>query len=314
MTMQPSELYRSRFEKWDSESWVRAKDRRATPFAQERYFFSRSLSIFFQHPEVAVLPDDIARSLLIYQLYLYLEFTVWLELGPVNEVCNLVRKPEFLPWLPAKMKDDALKVYVDEGGHAEMCRELIVATTQYTKITPIRVQPAFITILDSVVSREDVLMHDLIKLFFVIISETLITGTLAQLPRDVTLQEAVRSVVDDHAKDEGRHHAYFKQVFEFVWPKLPRAFQEKIGCLLPEMILAFLAPDVRSIENILGAFPTVFPDPARISTEISRDRGTLESIRNSASPTLRMLSLNHVFRIARVREAFLTCGLVPELS
>src|SRR6266852_3759766 len=100
-----------------------------------------------------------------------------------------------------------MKIYVDEGGHAEMSHTLIVAVEESTGLKKIKKQrPAFLDILDALVEREEPEFHALIKLFFVIISETLITGTLIKLPKDDTVQAAVRGVARDHASDEGRHH------------------------------------------------------------------------------------------------------------
>jgi hypothetical protein len=73
------------------------------------------------------------------------------------------------------MKSDAMKIYVDEAGHAEMSHALIVAVEQYLGISKLKnVRPAFLAILDRLVRRESPEFHALIKLFFVIIAETLI--------------------------------------------------------------------------------------------------------------------------------------------
>src|ERR1051325_9124719 len=84
----PSLTYQSHFQRWDETSYIRKKPRRATPFAPDLYFFSESLATLFSHPKVRGVDEEVRRKLLVLHLYNYLEFTVWLELGPVNEICQ----------------------------------------------------------------------------------------------------------------------------------------------------------------------------------------------------------------------------------
>ena len=148
-------------------------------------------------------------------------------------------------------------------------------------------------------------------MFFVIISETLITGTLTKLPGDETVQQVVRGIAADHASDEGRHHAYFRNVFEYVWPRLPRVTRLKVGLLLPDMILAFLQPDSRALAKVLQMFPDDFPDPNPIVREITASVKTRSGIRDSAAPTMRMLKDNGVLDFsAEVTNLFVARSLL----
>jgi P-aminobenzoate N-oxygenase AurF len=307
----PSIGYQSRFREWDEKSWVRSKPHQLAPFDLSLDFYSEPVSVLFSHPAVQAAPGEVRAKLLVLQLYAYLEFTVWLELGPVNEVCDLLRRPDFLPWLPSQMKDDALKIYVDEGGHAEMSHALTVATEEATGVKPLKVEPAFLGTLDRLIAEEEPEFHSLIKLFFVIISETLITGTLLTLPRDERVQVAVRDLAADHANDEGRHHAYFRQVFEYIWPRLPYETKLKVGVILPDMILAFLNPDVNTLTQMLAQFSETFPLPGKIVREIVDSDATAEAIKKAASPTLKMLDANHVFDYPEILTTFQAKRLSP---
>jgi hypothetical protein len=303
----PSKLYKSAFDRWDKASWVRSKPHQKdlAPFEDGLEFFAQQSSLLFQSEEVRASSTKTRSYLLALNLFVYLEFTVWLEMGPVNEVCDLIRREDFLPWLPLEMKSDAIKIYVDEAGHAEMSHTLIVAVEEHLGIKKVKnIRPAFLATLDRLVQREEPEFHPLVKLFFVIISETLITGTLAKLPRDETVQHAVRAVAADHASDEGRHHAYFRAVFEYVWPRLPRQLRRKLGILLPEMILAFLQPDSLAMTKTLQFFPTEFPNPNAIVTTIISSEQTKNGIRDAAAPTLHMLSENDVFGDESIVRAF----------
>ncbi|WP_010521448.1 hypothetical protein [Aquimarina agarivorans] len=118
-----------------------------------------------KHPKVFNLPEEEIQKLLVYELYNYLEFTVWLELGPVNEVCNLIRMPSFLPWLSSEMKDDALKIYVDEGAHAEMAFALISKIEEHTGVKSMRMEPKFIKELDELILSQPKELEQMIKIF-----------------------------------------------------------------------------------------------------------------------------------------------------
>lgn len=306
-----SDSYESQFGNWDELSYIRNKPRRATPFDRNLYFYPEGLAILFGHPKVAKSPEQIRRKLLVLHLYYYLEFTVRLELGPVNEVVKMLCEEDFLPWLPSQMRDDAFKIYVDEGAHALMSRELMMTVQESTKVERLRVTPAFLRTLDDLVASEEPEYHPLVKLFFVIISETLITGSLVRLPKDQSVQRAVRDLANDHATDEGRHHAYFRKIFEYVWPRLSRDSRRKIGVLLPDMILAFLQPDKFALTRMLASFPEELPKPAQIVAEVIAYQSTREGIVISASPTLKMLRENHVFDDPAIDSAFMRRNLVP---
>ena len=209
------------------------------------------------------------------------------------------------------MRDDAFKIYIDEGAHAEMCHRLMTAVQETTKVERLRLKPAFLRAIDDLVDSEEPEYRPLIKLFFVIVSETLITGSLVRLPRDESVQRAVRELANDHATDEGRHHAYFRKVFEYVWPRLPRETKRRIGILLPDMILAFLQPDKSALARMLESFPDEFPEPVQLVEEVLNYKSTRNGILTSASPTLKMFGENHVFDDPVIDNAFAGLRLVP---
>ncbi|HEU4509530.1 MAG TPA: AarF/UbiB family protein [Pyrinomonadaceae bacterium] len=307
----PSASYESQFVKWDELAYIRKKSRRATQFDRDLYFYPQALATLFAHPKVLRSPEHIRRELLVLHLYNFLEFTVRLELGPVNEVNKLLCDEDFLPWLPSQMRDDAFKIYIDEGAHAEMCHRLMGAVQEHTNVKRLRLTPAFLRTLEDLVASEEPEYRPFIKLFFVIISETLITGSLVKLPKDESVQKAVRDLANDHATDEGRHHAYFRKVFEYVWPRLPRETKRKVGTLLPDMMLAFLQPDKAGLTRMLELFPEEFPSPAQIVEEVVDYNSIRNGILTSASPTLKMFRENRVFEDPVIDRAFDRLRLAP---
>jgi hypothetical protein len=306
----PSERYASLFADWDKRAWVRSKPRRRETFSSSLYYFSPAVSFLPLHERVKMLPDQAFRELLVLQLFAYLEFTVWLELGPVNEMCDAIRRPSFLPWLPDRMRADALKIYVDEAGHAEMSSSLMADVADATGLLPLRVRPSFLHTLDTLAGSTSAFMDPLIRLLFVIVSETLITGSLLRLPRDESVQPSVRHLAADHAEDESRHHAFFREVFERLWPRLPRQLQSRLGLLLPSMLAAFLEPDVAVLTACLSRFPSNIPHPEKVILEIAGMPEVREGIRASARPTLQMFRTTGLFEDPAVLNAFIEAGLL----
>jgi hypothetical protein len=312
--LMPSVEYQSRFDEWHEKAWVRSGSEHiaAAPFDPGLYFFSRDILALFRHAAVAGAPEDVQRGLLVLHLYEWLEFTEWLELGPVNDACNMIRRPDFLPWLNPKMKEDAIKIYTDEAGHAQMSHALVEGAKDFTGIDPPRFMPQFLNTLDEMVAEHEPEIAPLVKLLFAIVSETLITGSLVKLPKDDTVQQAVRDLAQDHATDEGRHHAFFRQVCMFVWPRLPGELRRRLGPLFPDMILTFLTPDPRALERMLSHYPDVFDSPRAVAESVIGAPATNADIRNAAKPTLRMLRQIGVFDEPDVGDAFLRRGFVLE--
>ncbi|MFI9387618.1 diiron oxygenase [Kutzneria sp. NPDC052558] len=304
--------YRSGFARWDERSWVRAKPRRGAEFEPGKHFFSPDLCVPLAHPRVLAAPRGVREALLVHNLYIYLEFTVRLEMGPVNETCALLHSPAFLPWLPPGMKADALRIYTDEAGHAEMSNTLLAAVHEATGIAPIAHEPAFLGDLRRLYAAEPPVYRPLLKMFFTVVSETLITGSLTKLPKDPSVQRAVREVAQDHATDEGLHHAYFRRLFDLLWPRLPIPLRRKIGVLLPVITNAFLRPDEAALRAALH--DVRFPDADRVAAESVALPAVRAAVADNAAPTIRMLCRGGVFEDPVVREAFRAAGLPTELA
>ena len=241
------------------------------PLEPDCPYFPEYAASLFDHQAVKQAPLEVRHDLLVLQLYYHLWFTVCLELGPVNEVCRLLSTMELLPWLPAPMRANAFKIYTEELEHAYM--------------------------------------YHWIKLFFVIVSETLTTNHLSKIPRDKSLQPAVCQLVREYAQDEARHHAFFRKVFELLWQELLPETCRRIGLLLPEIILAFLGTDQLALIEMLQCYPRVFPEPQRVVDELMNPAATQAKILTAASPMLEMFRINGVYEDEAVAEAFQRAGL-----
>jgi len=284
-----SETYRSPFLEWHEKSWVRKGKAQAEEFESNLDFFSRELVPVFDLPDAAQLSEDHASEILVLWLYNYLDFTVQLEVGPVNYVCKRIHDASFLDWLPTISKDDALRIYTDEGGHAEMSNELSRRVQIFTGVKPCRTRPQFLIALDELRRDRLPMERDFVTLLFVIVSETLITGTLSKLPGDATVQPSVRAVASDHASDERRHHAYFAQLLEMIWSRFPRSLRRQAVLLFPILLHAFLDPDRHAIRSILARFPEVFPEPDATIEDLVNSVAVQRRLKESARPSISQL-------------------------
>jgi len=242
-----------------------------------------------------------------------LHFTEWLEMGPVNAACDLIRQPVFWPWLSPQMKADALKIYVDEGGHAEMSHALFARVETETGVpaAPIRaLDPSAKRFFDAMLAGEDAALAPLLTIFFACVSETLITGTLKDLPKDPTVQAAVRDLAADHAADEAIHHSYFRSLFALAWPRLEEGQRRVIEGHLADMILAFLEPDAGALSLMLADVAPGIDAAAAIEALAGFDERKRQ-MREAAMPTLRLFAAEGVFDSPPTRAGFASVGLTP---
>ena len=285
------------------------------PFQPDLPFFPEDVSLLYSHQTVKKAPEEIRRDLLVLHLYSYLQFTVCLELGPVNEACKLLCTGQITPGLPLSIKTTAYEIFTEELDHAYMYQDMFNRVQESSGISPNRNEPAFLSRLDQILEQVD---HDLVtwvKLFFVIISETLVTNQLAKVSLDKRVQPSVRGLVREHIYDEAKHHAFFRELFELLWPSLPRETRQRIGVLLPELIVAYLEPDRSTLLKMLESFPEVFPEPLTLINELLiNSQSSQAMILGAALPTLEMFRANTVFSDDAIAEAFYNAGLLVPKS
>jgi hypothetical protein len=314
-----SHQYQSKFERrWDARSGVRSKRRRLLTdeddLGAQREYFPRNLVAACQHPAVIALGPEAIQSLLVQRLYQYLDFTEVLELEVINPVLlELAHKREGLN-LPEDMRFDAHYIYVDEGYHGLVSADLKRQVEEKTGITPIPVgSHHFLRRLNQIEATVLSESRSLVRLGFAIISETLISATLSEIPDDKWLVKAVSEAMRDHAEDEGRHHIYFAKLLDVMWPQLTPNQRLTIGPLLPEFIRAFLDPDRPATEAMLQGsgldskeISAVVEEyyPETVATDTTR-----EAARKVARATLRHIVRNGILEDPQTLEAFQVAGL-----
>ncbi len=150
----------------------------------------------------------------------------------------------------------------------------------------------------------------LIQLFFVTISETLVTKVLNNVPHDPQVSPIVRAVVGDHAADEALHSVYFRGLFPILWQSLASYEQEEMGQLLPQLIWAFLGSDRQLEYSILRRLGFNANDSEGILEEVYVPSQIAKFVRRTANPTLKMFAAAGVFDDRTIEQVFADYELI----
>jgi hypothetical protein len=247
----------------------------------------------------------------MHRLHAYLSFTTDLEQLVVNPVTQLLSREQLGFDLPRSMLRDAYKICTDESWHALFSDDLADQIVEATGEAPVELpRPGFLTELAELNAHEDASIRGLTDLFFTVVSETLISAILCGIPHDRRVVGAVRETVADHAEDEGRHHAFYAKFFEYAWHQLGATQRAAVGPLLPEFIIAFLAPDRAALSAVLAVAPLDADTIRGIVEESTPTAQVQASVRKAASATLRMFTHNGVLDDNRTRDRFAERGLI----
>jgi hypothetical protein len=247
---------------------------------------------------------------LVHHLYTYLDFTEVLEHEAVNDVALTISRGRLDLELSREERQAAYKLYVDEGYHAMFSDDLKNQVITATGIKPAVVgRPSFLRRLDAILAGAPPEMGWLVKPFFAIVSETLISGTLTRVPRDTRVVKAVRDVLKDHAADEAVHHVYFAGLLETMWPQLTDKQRRFIGEQLPEFILGFLEPDQEAILANLQAMGLTPEGAGAVFEDCYPRQEVLKGVRAASAVTVTHFWNAGVFDGSDIGEVFEKKGL-----
>lgn len=313
-----SHIHRSAaFRRWEDRASVRRKPQRHLLDVDEGLYFSPELHPVSQHPLVSARGPKASTFLLVRRLYDYLNFTTELEsLAVIPVATSISRGRSGLP-LSGAMRGDAFKIVTDEAWHAQFSYDLAVEVSEATGIPiPSRERaPAFLCRLDEVRQQVPSRLVGIEALLFCIVSETLISGVLSEIPRDERLPKAVRDLVRDHAEDEGRHHAYFRVVLRALWEVLSPTEKHSLSLLIPQIIYAFLEPDYGQTSEALAAVGMSASEIEQCIGEAWTPASIAASVASGARPIIRYLAELGALEGREVQECFTESGLwLPESS
>jgi hypothetical protein len=250
---------------------------------------------------------------LAHRLYSYLDFTTVLEQEIVNPAVLRMSRDAFGLRLPGNMRFDAYRIYCDEAYHALMSADIklqVEAATGVLGTAPS--EPAFVRSIRQAKAGVPGKLAPLVEFCATVVSETLISGTLTQIPEDKQVLAFVREVIADHAADERTHHAYFTRAFEIAWPQLDRSTQRLLAPHFGDLIIGFLAPDLDGQQNALRHMGFSGEGAAQIVWEANPADRTRADIRRAARCTLRLLDRMGVMRHGNAKEHFYSLGLISE--
>ena len=280
--------YRSPFKGWDRRVGVRASPRRELSSSDEmKLFFAPELVPVAQHPLVERLGPGLFEQVILQHLYRYLDFTTSLEQLVVNRTVLGIAHGSIGVEVPEEMRFDAHKIYCDEAYHALFSQDLMRQTVARTGVAPrLPHLPYFLVRLQQLQERLPPERRLLAELLFVIVSETLISGTLADVPKDQRVVAAVSEVIRDHAADEGRHHAYFAAFLRILWGALTPAERGAGAVLVPELVHAFLTPDCSAMRAELCSYGLSTDEAEEVLSEVWPGEVVAASVRASAARTV----------------------------
>lgn len=309
---EPGPRYQSPFGSWDEKAAVRSAPRRilARPLPADP--FPPELVPVFRHELVKAIPARERTALLAQHLYRYLDFTAQLELLVVNDtLVSLALQATF--GLDEAMRLDALRMVCDESYHAlfsvDMKHQLAAA---YGIPPPTDARAWFLSRLDQLLADLDASDRGLAKLLFVTVSETLISASLAEHTRGDSAPAAVRDMLQDHAVDEGRHHAFFASFTQYLWARLDPAERLWAGRLIPRLIDIFLTVDTDAIGADLRVAGLSVHDTHQVIEETFKGAEVVRQKRQASSRTLRYFEELDAFREGAALEEMVRLGLRDE--
>jgi hypothetical protein len=294
---------------WETFSWIRSKPVQDGSYDGQP--FPKRLVPIAADPRITAHPG-LDQVVLAYRLLSHLHFTTLLELAHVNPVCQELAMGQSPVTLTTTEKNDALRIYCDEGGHA-LFVELLATRIEsmYGVDRKILGRPEFDERMASLLAaHSNPADNTLLKHFFVTVSETLVTRILREIPYDVSVAPVVRSTIGDHAADEACHSVFFRWYFPRLWEALSAREQSVVSQALPEFIWAFLAPDFGVDARILKQLGFDTATTAQMLQDAHPPASITASIRHAARPTLDMMRTAGVFELPEARDRFREMGLL----
>lgn len=305
-------LYETKLDQWYERATIRNRPRRVlnNELLENKLCFSPDLVPVSQHKIVKARGVAVYKEILAQHLLAYLTFTDRLEQEVVNTTVRRIATGQ-LPFLfPKEMRIDAYKIFSDEAYHslcsADLTYQILAATKlDYADNRNFELLDYFDETRNSYPDE----LRQIIELFFVTVSEILITSLLTKLPTDKRVLTAVRKSVADHAEDEGKHRNYFIKVNAIICPRLSKSQCDIIGPLVAGFITRFLSPDLTAIKNYLSGIlsPSEIEEVIEDSYEPAK---ILQNIKQTAAPTVRIFENSGLLNNRTAKDAFRESGLL----
>ncbi|MFJ7095859.1 diiron oxygenase [Streptomyces mirabilis] len=306
--------YVSPFRSWFDRSAVRSLPRRKIDsVGTAQQLFPLELVPLARHPLVMGMSPGVIDQVVVRQLYRYFDFTAKLEHLVVNRTVLGIAHGSVGVAVPDEMRLDAYKIYCDEAYHALFSADLIHQVHRLTQVDvgpPL--QPFFLTRLERYLQEMPAELRPLAEVLFVIVSETLISAHLTDLPDDGDIVPAVRDAVRDHARDEGRHHTYFALFLRYLWGQLDPKHRKQAALMVPALIHIFTAPDTAAALNELMGYGLTEDQAREVIAEIYPEAAAKAYTAAVAQQTVRHFVGVGALEDGQARAAFTQAGLLPD--
>jgi hypothetical protein len=285
---------------WYSEARVRHAAAPAPIDREAGAWFAPELLPHAHHASVLALGPEVLNELLRRALARYLHATTLLEIRVVNPVAaDLADRTDAFFEITEHQRLQALQLYCDEGYHALASFEMLAQIGGEPQQTP-----AFLDRLGEIAARSD---EALTRFLFTVVTETAISANMQRLAQSRAVLPSVRSYVADHARDEARHAIYFGALFASFWSQINERDRGYWGALVPELIRAYLAPDLSAIRSDLREVGV--RDASAVLTEAYSLETQREIVRRAAGPVLACLRRAGAFEDETTVAAFENAGL-----
>lgn len=300
---------------WYEAAGVRADPRRVLRDERREgaFYWPPHLAPLVDHPAIRALGDEAREEILVRHLFQYLDLTANYELKVVNRACDLLANGRSGLYLPAPVRLDAYKIYVDEGYHALYSRDLIFQVEEGSGIRHIPSDfQKYISFVQRAQEQVPASLHDMVMMLVVVVFETLVTATLTQIPKQRTVISTVRELVTDHAEDEARHSVFYSELFGYLWGQFDPKQRRLLGPLIPEFIVAPLAPPRDALRAWLSHVGVERDDIDDVIAESYPLADVQGAMARTARATLRLFGKHGLYDDPRTREAFAARDLLPD--
>ena len=303
--METLKPYRTPFRAWEERRWSREVLRLPDP-DPTLSFASSTYTLLDKLPAVQAAPEQVRRELQAYEAAMNPEATEQLEGGSVDVGIRMLVSNQFD--LDPELRADATKLDLDERWHENAARALKAWIYRHAKIERLIYTSSFEIFVKETLRDPSAEVSDAKQFLATTVTETLISSFMSDLPRDPSVQEAVRIFAAGHAKDESVHSAYLRMAATQCLTKWPPGLARLALLSVPEIVEAFMSPDLNGLEAALKQYPRVFPAPKAILHGVAMP--SPESMKAAARPLLVTLRSLDVFKDDDVATAFRNAGLL----
>jgi len=215
-------------------------------------------------------------------LYRFLNFTHKLEILVVNTVTANIALGRYNADFSENLRLDAHRIYVDEAYHALFSFDLMkrIKASNVTSDAFHEDIPEFIRGINKLVEAHSANDRALLELTAVIVSEMLITSTLREATLEPDMDQGVASMIEDHARDEARHHAFYKHVLLDLWSQLSDHQRNLVLRHIHPFLVAYTAPDEQALRTELRSVGLT-EDQARLVIAETYDPQTVSEYANA---------------------------------